>query len=386
MEPRPMPAFYCCYLLQSIERRSSLYVGSTPNPRRRLAQHNGRVKGGAVRTSRKSLRPWEMTCIVTGFPSNIAALQFEWAWQNPHRTKKIPKPERISSPENSPKRARRTGKSPKRPARPHFGEIRSDIDIILDPSPPEPLPFPGRGENGTHPLPGAEREEVFQKAVELLDVGYRGLRPWIRTSLELIETGSNYCSVCSQRIVGRGDTMLVCPQADCSATTHVACLARKFLGGQDGNRVIPISGPCPRCTAKLQWVDLIKELSLRARGNKEMTILLKERRVRKAKAKRLDRDLSSDILAENTDDAGDEEPEEGLDTAIVRAGSVGNGSLDGDLPYFAEPGDDMMSVTSADSGMLSGIESVNATERKSALSRLEVVIEDSEWDDAEALD
>lgn len=74
---KPLPALYAVYVLRSTVRHASIYIGSTPNPPRRLKQHNGETKGGAVRTSRDSLRPWEMIVVVTGFPSSVAALKFE---------------------------------------------------------------------------------------------------------------------------------------------------------------------------------------------------------------------------------------------------------------------------------------------------------------------
>jgi len=78
IQSKPIPALYAVYILRSTVRRASLYIGSTPNPPRRLKQHNGDAKGGANRTSRKSLRPWEMVALVSGFPSMVAALKFEY--------------------------------------------------------------------------------------------------------------------------------------------------------------------------------------------------------------------------------------------------------------------------------------------------------------------
>lgn len=74
----PIPAFYCCYLLRSTVRHASLYIGSTPEPSRRLAQHNGDRTGGARKTSSEKLRPWEMVAIVSGFMNRAGALQFEY--------------------------------------------------------------------------------------------------------------------------------------------------------------------------------------------------------------------------------------------------------------------------------------------------------------------
>ncbi|TPX43560.1 hypothetical protein SeMB42_g04677 [Synchytrium endobioticum] len=87
--------FYACYLLHATTKKwkNHCYIGSTPNPFRRIKQHNGLMSGGAKKTEKK--RPWEMVIIVHGFPTKFAALQFEWAWQNPHYSRHFKRGEYI---------------------------------------------------------------------------------------------------------------------------------------------------------------------------------------------------------------------------------------------------------------------------------------------------
>ncbi|GAB4824278.1 hypothetical protein Ancab_007165 [Ancistrocladus abbreviatus] len=75
--------FFACYLLASLSPRHKghTYIGFTVNPSRRIRQHNGEIGSGAWRT--KSRRPWEIVLCIYGFPTNVSALQFEWAWQHP---------------------------------------------------------------------------------------------------------------------------------------------------------------------------------------------------------------------------------------------------------------------------------------------------------------
>ncbi|KAJ5073846.1 structure-specific endonuclease subunit slx1 [Anaeramoeba ignava] len=84
-----MPRFYGCYLLTSLNEKykDHAYIGFTRNPLRRIRQHNGEIKGGAKKTSLK--RPWELVCVIFGFPSSCLALRFEWTWQNPYKSSKL---------------------------------------------------------------------------------------------------------------------------------------------------------------------------------------------------------------------------------------------------------------------------------------------------------
>jgi structure-specific endonuclease subunit SLX1 len=72
---------FACYCLASETGRT--YVGFSVNLDRRLRQHNGELVGGAKATKGGS---WKRICCVTGFPTQQAALQFEWKWKSLTRT------------------------------------------------------------------------------------------------------------------------------------------------------------------------------------------------------------------------------------------------------------------------------------------------------------
>ncbi len=76
--------WYVYLLLNNANTRT--YVGATVDPDRRLRQHNGELVGGA-RATRGDV--WTRVCLVSGFPDERAALQFEWMWK--HYTRRGPK-------------------------------------------------------------------------------------------------------------------------------------------------------------------------------------------------------------------------------------------------------------------------------------------------------
>jgi predicted GIY-YIG superfamily endonuclease len=71
-----MSTAWHCYLL--VSDTGQTYIGATVNPDRRVRQHNGELVGGARRTKGGH---WSRALLVSGFPDERAALQFEWAWK-----------------------------------------------------------------------------------------------------------------------------------------------------------------------------------------------------------------------------------------------------------------------------------------------------------------
>jgi len=78
-----------CYLLRSMnpDHPYKTYIGFTTHPQRRIRQHNGILKAGGARRTKRAGRPWTFVCVIHGFQDKITALQFEWAWQNVDKSK-----------------------------------------------------------------------------------------------------------------------------------------------------------------------------------------------------------------------------------------------------------------------------------------------------------
>tara|TARA_B110000495_G_C22785064_1_gene459033 strand:+ start:189 stop:587 length:399 start_codon:yes stop_codon:yes gene_type:complete len=66
---------WVCYI---IENNGFTYVGVSNNAKKRLRAHNGEISGGAKYTTSKG-SGWSHICIISGFPTKIESMQFEWA-------------------------------------------------------------------------------------------------------------------------------------------------------------------------------------------------------------------------------------------------------------------------------------------------------------------
>ncbi|KAH6638966.1 structure-specific endonuclease subunit SLX1 [Boeremia exigua] len=325
IESKPIPAFYCCYLLRS-KNRKSYYIGSTPNPARRLGQHNGTSKGGAKRTAMQGKRPWEMTCIVTGFPSHFAALQFEWAWQNTHMTRHIDRDVRdaraVELQKGKKAASAATGRRKKPPMslEARLKNLHHLLGVDSFRSWPLHLRFFApdifkQWERHTAKMPQKLRESITVQVtpaempklapeiwaevsshyipdiIRSIPVAYEDCKPYVEKSIRSLQDKTRHsCGVCKKSADSTSGMVIVCPTETCETVSHLACLSKRFLIEDDSSTgaLIPMEGSCPGCRTNLQWSTLMKELSLRTYGDEEIAAMFKPKRRKKTDTQEID--------------------------------------------------------------------------------------------------
>ena len=126
---------------------------------------------------------------------------------------------------------------------------------------------------------------VSLAGVAALDVTYASLKPHLMKSTSMLHNSKAvHCAVCHESLNNAKDLILVCPGDDCDMTSHLSCLAGQFITNHDDpDALIPIEGPCSMCDVKLKWSDLMRDLSLRTRGESAVKLIMKEPRRKNGK-------------------------------------------------------------------------------------------------------
>lgn len=233
-------------------------------------------------------------------------------------------------------------------------EAGHSSDLEASPSKKQNLESSG----GIHALPVdySHQKSHVEKAKEVFDFELEGS-----------------CAICQQNLAHDGGVYTICPGSDCKSVTHLSCLSEHFLAGES-EALVPITGHCPGCKAELNWVDVVKELSLRMRGEKEVEQLLKVKKARKKKA------ASSQAVVDVSDEEDDEEAAEMMEEMDMltqfdrEAGDLG-------LDHAWNSSDDNESELESVIGQ--SVKNQKSPKSKSTKSKAtKTVIQDSDWDDA----
>lgn len=122
------------------------------------------------------------------------------------------------------------------------------------------------------------------RGIYALPLDYEPIRDYVAKGQEIFESGrQGRCVVCDEELPTGEGLQAVCTNAGCDGVGHLSCWSRHLLGPEDAGSILPVHGRCPKCDGEVYWGDMMKELTLRVRGEKEVEKLLKKSRRRATK-------------------------------------------------------------------------------------------------------
>jgi len=242
-----------------------------------------------------------MTMIVHGFPNEISALRFEWAWTYPHASRRLrhlfPTPHRAKGNKETKYEfcirvmlsMINTCPWNRLPLTIRWLDdtFRRDFPPTLQP----PLHMPvtsgwikvtkvkddGGKSNRYAKGKGAQSKSKKTRTTQkngpkggIEDIGAissdsTDSNDENETEELMYRHSSSRCSICRQSFV-KSDASLRCLAVNsCDAEFHIACLSERFLSAEvkagfneRNSQIIPVSGSCPRCKMELLWGDLVR--------------------------------------------------------------------------------------------------------------------------------
>ncbi|BFZ03132.1 hypothetical protein BsWGS_06171 [Bradybaena similaris] len=271
--------FYGVYLLYCLNPKfkGRIYIGYTVDPNRRIKQHNtGRHAGGAYKTSGRG--PWEMVLIIHGFPNDVSGLRFEWAWQNPDKSRRLRDIPAKTRKESVFQYRWRVVCNMLRTA-PWSGlsltvrwlkqDFRQDFPSGLEPPLHMPVVFGPvvrkkllkAGINQKKTSSGSASSSQSGAVTSSQSVAVTSPHKKCSANLQaltdeqLLYEEMSDCAVCYKMIQAE-DKTLQCLKPDCAMMAHIICLAQSFLGSP--SKLLPVQGKCPRCSVNLLWGELVR--------------------------------------------------------------------------------------------------------------------------------
>lgn len=213
-------------------------------------------------------------------------------------------------------------------------------------------------------VPNAKQTNELEAAgcINNLSVDYIRLEDYLEKSMFMLEDPDDLqCTVCKGSVSPDTEQIVVCPHPDCRGTSHLLCLSTKFLDAtSEPDLLVPAQGTCPSCEKVVQWPTMMRELSFRNRAVKEARAILRKREKRLRK-----------------------------ESAAVEPGSVPRSTSIEPRTQPEEPAEDELSSNwfeEVDWESDFDFEGRQKPRSTRLPPNLEIVIEDSDWEDAELVE